>query len=231
MKDNHNYIYRQGTTPETRVVVSQKNKVYSVSYDNSSFSQIGVVSSFDPGSENKTVNAVRGVGYGDQIAENVPGVTDPLELTISRQLLYLSNLHQVLGYKGGIDGLVRSLKHHKWPFDLKHELVFSRLASKDQKKGSNGIVQSSDGVNEALITFYEACWITSYTYATLEAEGAELSEEVSVQVTDIVDGKSSYGELADSNPSTGNNPFTDTTGGSVRFNGGPGPSQGVGGAP
>lgn len=215
MKDNDSYIYRKGVTPETRVIVSQKNKIYSVSYDNSSFSQVGNASSFDT-SQSKTVEAVRGVGYGDQIAELVPGITDPQEVSIERTAMYLANAHQRFGYAGGVDGLVRSLKHHKWPFDLKHELVFSRIAT--EKNVPKQVVPASDGVNEALLTFYEACWMTSYDFA-FAAEDAMVTESVSFMVSDIVDGTSTYGELAADAQSTGNNPFADTTGGSLRYSG------------
>lgn len=214
MRDNDSYIYRKGTTPNTRVVVSQKNKIYSVAYDQSSFSQIGLAASFSF-SESKTVEATRGIGYGDQVAELVPGVTDPIELSIERQLMYLANAHQRFGYAGGVDGLVRSLKHHQWPFDIKQEMVFSRIATEENVPKE--VVPSTDGVNEALLVFYEACWMTSYGY-DFDAEGAMVTESVDCMVSDFVDGTSIYGDLADE--STGNNPFEDTTGGSRRFGAG-----------
>lgn len=213
MRDNDSYIYRRGTTPNTRVVVSQKNKIYSVSYDNAAFSQIGLCSSFSV-SQSRSVEAVRGIGYGDQVAELVPGLTDPISLSIERQLMYLSNAHQVFGYSGGVDGIVRSLKHHQWPFDIKHELVFSRIAT--EENNSPHIVPSSDGVNEALITFFEACWLNDYSY-DFSADGAQVAESVSATVSDITDGTSTYGEAASDAESYGNNPFSDSTGGSIRF--------------
>lgn len=218
MRDNDSYIYRRGTTPNTRVVVSQKNKIYSVSHDQSAFSQIGVMSSFSV-SESRSVEAVRGVGYGDQVAELVPGVTDPMSLSIERQLLYLANAHQVFGYSGGVDGLVRSLKHHQWPFDIKQELVFSRIAS--EANVPKQISPASDGVNEALLTFFEACWLNDYSY-DFAADGAMVAESVSAMVSDVIDGTSTYGDLAADSDSTGNNPFSDTSGGSFRYGSGTG---------
>jgi hypothetical protein len=214
MRDQDSYIYRHGTTPNTRVVVSQKNKIYAVGYDNSAFSQVGVMSSFSV-SESRSVEPVRGIGYGDQVAELVPGVTDPISLSIERQLLYLANAHQVFGYAGGVDGLVRSLKHHQWPFDIKHELVMSRIAT--EANVPKKVSPASDGVNEALLTFFEACWLNDYSY-DFSADGAMVAESVSVMVSDIIDGMSTYGEMAD--VSTGNNPFSDSTGGSFRFGSG-----------
>lgn len=218
MRDNDSYIYRRGTAPNTRVVVSQKNKVYSVSYDQSAFSQCGVMSSFSV-SESRSVEAVRGIGYGDQVAELVPGVTDPMTLSIERQLLYLANAHQRFGYAGGVDGLVRSLKHHQWPFDIKQELVFSRIAT--EASVPKQISPSSDGVNEALLTFFEACWLNDYSY-DFAADGAMVAESVSAMVSDVIDGSSTYGELASDADSTGNSPFADTGGGSFRYGSGVG---------
>lgn len=218
MRNNDNYLYREGTTPNTRVAVSQKNKVYSISKNQSNFSQIGVMSSFSY-DDSRSIEPTRGVGYGDQVAELVPGVTEPISLDIERQLLYLANMHQVLGYAGGTDGLVRSLKHHRWPFDIKKEMAFSELAT--QKSGSGGsgssnTVQASDGENQALLTFFEACWLESYSVDGIEADGAQLSESVSAICSDIVDGQSTYNSNL---LETGNNPFSSQTGGSTRFDG------------
>ena len=221
MKTNHNYIYRRGTTPNTRVAISQKNKVYSVPSGQDDFQQIGVLSSFG-WSEDRDVSEVRGVGYGDQVAELVPGVTSPMELSISRQLLYLSNVCQVFGYNAGVDGLVRSLKHHRWPFDVKHEMVFSRIATQDNvnktdlAESGSAIVQASDTVNQALVTFFEACWMTDWGQE-YSSDEAMITEDISATCTDVIDGTSAYGELAGDSTSTGNNPFNGN--GSFRFNG------------
>lgn len=212
MRDNDNYIYRRGTTPNTRIAISQKNKIYAIARGQSAFSQVGVVSSFGL-SESRAVDEVRGMGYGDQIAELVPGVTGAMSISISRTLLYLSNVYQVFGYAGGIDGLVRSLKHHQWPFDLKQELVFSRIASTSQNNPKQ-ISPSSDGTNEALLTFFEACWIESYS-ANFASDAAMISEDVGIKATDIIDGTSTYGELASDAESTGNNPLNGV--GSFRY--------------
>lgn len=212
MRDNDNYIYRRGTTPNTRVAISQKNKVYAVARGQSTFSQVGTVSSFGL-SESRAVDEVRGMGYGDQIAELVPGVTGSMSISVSRTLLYLANVYQAMGYAAGIDGLVRSLKHHQWPFDLKQELVFSRIASNSQNNPKL-TSPSSDGTNEALLTFFEACWMESYS-ANYAADAAMISEDVGIKATDVIDGTSTYGELASDAESTGNNPFTEV--GSLRY--------------
>lgn len=205
-----NYIYRMGTAPNTRAAVSQKNKVYGYATGAAAFQQIGVISEFGH-DESRTIDPVRGVGYGDQIAELVPSVTDPMTLTLNKTLLYTANLFQVLGYKGGIDGLARSLRHHRWPFDIKQELVFSELSSRPSPSDSQGYAAtatvttgpaSTQGNNNpiveprALITFFEGCWLNSYS-ASYSSDSAMVAENGSVTVTDIIDGVSQYGEFID----------------------------------
>src|SRR5262245_33807483 len=161
-----NYIYRSGTAPNTRAAVTQKNKVFSYMVGATKFQQIGVLSEFGH-DESRAVDPVRGVGFGDQIAEMVPGVTEPISLTVNKTLLYAVNLFQVFGYKGGVEGLVRSLRHHRWPFDIKQELVFSELVSSDQigdVDNAPGLKAASASIGatgytptgvKALITIYE----------------------------------------------------------------------------
>jgi hypothetical protein len=211
--DNSNYIYRQGTAPNTRAAISQKNKVFGYSVGASGFQQIGAISefSFD---ESRTIDPVRGVGFGDQIAELVPSVTEPMTLTVNKTLLYAANLFQVFGYKGGIDGVARSLRHHRWPFDIKQELVFSEISSRDEASGalvrsaSSNKPGSNDGIFDpsaapmtgttvrALFTYFEGCWMNSYS-ASFTSDAAMVAENSSVTVTDILDGVSQYGEFID----------------------------------
>jgi hypothetical protein len=226
--DTKNYIYRMGTAPNTRAAVSQKNKVYGYATGAAQFQQIGAVSEFSH-DESRTIDPVRGVGYGDQIAELVPSVTEPMTLTLNKTLLYTANLFQVVGYKGGMDGLVRSLKHHRWPFDIKQELVMSEIASGLDPKGADpkvsdgtigpattGLVTST--IN-ALFTYFEGCWFNSYN-ASYTSDAAMIAENSSVTVTDIIDGTSQYGEYIDSGlaPIADNGSFG--KGYSLRFAGG-----------
>lgn len=215
-------IYRKGASPNTRVAISQKNKVYSKPYTTSapSLKQVGVLSTFD-WSESRSVDPVRGVGFGDKIQELVPGVTEPMSLTLNRTLLYTAGIAQELGYRGGVDGLVRSLRHHKWPFDLRNELVFSELvANRDNQailiKTSSSEI--SDG-GLALVTYFEGCWLNSIS-ASSPSDSAIILEDASATVTDVTDGTShygtdasSYGDLLDS----GNNPFLNPGTGSTIY--------------
>jgi len=132
-------LYKYNASPNTRAVVSQKVRILTPAYggDGGLLYQIGVVSSFDPGSSARSAEPIRGIGFGDQIAELVPGVTDPVSVSMERTLLYLSNGHQAFGYAGGIDGPVRTLQHHRWPFDIEQQLVFSSLADTEAPTASN----------------------------------------------------------------------------------------------
>lgn len=199
-----NYIYRMGTAPNTRAAVSQKNKVYGYATGAQAFQQIGVLSEFGT-DESRTIDPIRGVGFGDQIAELVPSVTEPMTLTVNKTLLYTANLMQVLGYKGGIDGLARSLKHHRWPFDIKQELVFSEIAVLQDPNGVAVTATVTTGPTAkdnpivtplALLTFFEGCWMNSYS-ASFTSDAAMVAENSSVTVTDIIDGISQYGEFID----------------------------------
>jgi hypothetical protein len=199
-----NYIYRMGTAPNTRAAISQKNKVYGYMVGAKSFRQMGVISEFSH-DESRTIDPVRGVGYGDMIAELVPSVTDPMTMTVNKTLFYAVNLFQALGYKGGVEGIVRSLRHHRWPFDIKQELVFSEIASLADIDGAPGAGTAQTQPQgegfattsvKALFTFYEGCWMNSYN-ATYTSDAAIVAENSSVTVTDIIDGLSPYGEYID----------------------------------
>ena len=214
------YIYQQGTSAQTESVISSRFKIFTDVVDVGKFVKLGVTSSFEI-SETKNIETVRGLGYGDNVAELVPGVTEPMSLTITRTCLYLANLMQVLGYKAGVSGAVRSLRHHKWPFDIKTEIVFSQLASEDPNKGQaiTADIPNEGGLNNtgnpglyAVATVYEGCWMSSYNtgYAI---DTAAVTENCTVMVTDIFDVSGSvYGEFIDSGLNSG-----DTTGRSLLY--------------
>lgn len=206
------YIYRRGASPNTRVAISQKNRVLTYPYGSQQLRQIGVLSTFDY-NESRAVDPVRGVGFGDKIQELVPGVTEPMTVTLNRTLLYTAGLAQELGYRGGVDGLVRSLRHHKWPFDLRSELVFSELVRDfDSAHYQGGIGTGVSGVdnnqNFAMVTKFEGCWLNSISIS-FPSDSAIVMEDCSATATDVTDGSSNfglgpdqYGDLMES----GNNP-------------------------
>lgn len=229
------YIYEYGTSPNTRTAVSQKVRILTPSYaGGSTLSQIGVVSSFAP-TESRTIDEVRGIGFGDKIAELVPSITAATTANFERALLYLSNLWQATGYAAGIDGPVRSLRHHRWPFDIEQQLVFSTLADNDlgaANIGANGVgftggqkaitypqTSTDSGGNpkagetghSAIITMYEACWFNSWS-ATFSKDAGQIMESGAVTISDVHDFSSVYGEFL----ATGNDPTIGQLG-SIRF--------------
>jgi len=234
------YLYDFGTSPNTRVAVSQKVRLLAPAYGSGTKAlfQMGVVSSFSP-SQSRNVDTVRGIGFGDTIAELVPSVTEPVTGSLERALLYLSNLWQATGYAGGVDGPVRSLAHHRWPFDIEHQLVFSSLADQDlgvANTGRSGAERSfGSGVqrityptttlpdpplyaggpqgHSAIVTMYEACWFTSWS-ATYSQDAGQIMEQGDVTVSDVHDFSSLYGEFLP----TGNDPTVDQLG-SIRYGG------------
>jgi hypothetical protein len=216
-----NYIYRRGASPNTRVAISQKNRVFSKPFSpaQTDFKQIGVLATFDY-SESRAVDPVRGVGFGDKIQELVPGVTEPMALTLNRTLLYTASIAQEVGYRGGVDGLVRSLRHHKWPFDIRTELVFSELVRNLDDAAILVKQQGADG-NLALITRFEACWLNSVS-ASFPSDSAIVVEDASASCTDVLDATSLFGNGADDygdNMESGNNPFFNQGSGSRLFAG------------
>jgi hypothetical protein len=215
------YIYRQGTTAQTSSVISTRFKIYVPVVSVGKFTRMGVTSSFGI-SESKNIDTVRGLGYGDQVAELVPGVTQPMSLSVTRTALYLGNLMQQFGYKAGVSGLVRSLKHHKWPFDIKTEIVFSELASTDPTvdEATPASVNPEGGLNNlgnvpplyCVATVYEGCWMESYN-STYNIDQTAVTEDCTILVTDVFDISGSvYGEFIDS----GNDPSS-VTGASLIF--------------
>jgi hypothetical protein len=191
---------QRGVSPETMSVISARNRLYAITSGDTTDAgtQIGVVANFNP-SEGRTIEPVRGIGYGDKVMELVPGMTDPMSITITRTAQYLSSIMQVFGYMGGVDGLVRSLRHHKYPFDLRQELIIGTLGM-DVTKGTPGAPPGvSDPTNggssidldgnplalKAVITWFEACWMSDWSVA-FASDTALVQEDCTINVTDIV---------------------------------------------
>jgi hypothetical protein len=221
MNTTEGYVYRKGMSPETRTVISTKNKIYAKPAKQNNYLQIGVVASFEP-SDSRGVEPIRGIGFGDQIAELIPNASDPITISVTRSALYLSLLMQTFGYNAGVDGLVRALKHHRWPFDIKQEIVFSEIATQNLGSATGTVTASEQGL-KALITLYEGCWMTSYSWS-YSSDTSLVQENCEIQCSDILDNKSNYETfVVPGSVDTGNNPYANQ-GGSQRF--GQGNSQG-----
>lgn len=238
------YLYNYGTSPNTRTAVSQKVRVLAPVFgaNTQALYQMGVVSNFSP-SNSRTVDEVRGIGYGDKIAELVPSITAAVTASLERALLYLSNICQAVGYAGGVDGPVRSLAHHRWPFDIEMQLVFSSLADMDLGVANVGtssptgpgavggqgtkpvrypnVAQAPNGQpggypplpgHSAIITLYEACWMTSWGVSGYSKDSGQIMETAEVMCSDVHDFASLYGEFLGS----GNDPTAGQLG-SVRY--------------
>lgn len=187
-----NFIHKYGNTPQTQSIVSTRNKIF-VSTGNNQYEQIGVASRFDV-NFNRDVQEVAGVGYGDMIAELVPNRQRAIEITINRTAQYLMGVFQAMGYKGGVEGLVRSLRHHRWPFDIKQEIVFSEAMPDGQPVGSIARSAERSGPNDvefrnglkALINLYETCWMTTYG-VSYSVDTTIVNEDVRISCIDVVD--------------------------------------------
>jgi hypothetical protein len=230
------YLYDFGTSPNTRTAVNQKVRLLTPHYgDTTALHQMGVLSSFNP-TQSRTVEPVRGIGFGDKVAELVPSVTEPTTGSFERALLYLCNLWQAAGYAAGVDGPVRSLAEHRWPFDIEQQLVFSVLADADlgapnigvsgqsgtfdggiksisfpQVTNDNNTKPGEDRGATAIITIYEACWFNSWSVSFAKDAGM-IMETGDVTVSDVHDFASVYGEFL----ATGNDPTIGQLG-SIRF--------------
>lgn len=179
-------VYRQGYRPQVETVVSQKAKIFSYTAGKAGFTKIGVIGSFAV-SESRGHDEIKGVGCGDTIAEIVPQYTQAATIQVERTALYLNNLWQAFGYLAGSDGLVRSLKHHQWPFDIKVEEVISEVC-RDRASTMPGVSRSSEGSQIAIVTYYEGCWFTQ-TGKTYNTNQNAVSENGSIVATDVTDGR------------------------------------------
>lgn len=202
-RDRDTYVYnRKGVTPETASTISSRTKIYATPADSiagSGIFQIGVIATFDP-TESRTIEPVRGIGFGDIVAELVPGVTEPMTLAVTRTAQYLSGIAQVFGYKGGVDGLVRSLRQHKWPFDVVQEVVISSYIQTGTATKANvedAAVSLGDTTLQALFTYFQGCWISDYS-ASYAADAALVQENVTINVTNIMGAEGTeYTETSD----------------------------------
>ena len=236
------YLYDFGTSPNTRVAVSQKVRLLTPHYgSNTALHQMGVISSFNP-TQSRTIDNIRGIGFGDKIAELVPGVTEPTTGSFERALVYLCNLWQAAGYAAGVDGPVRSLSQHRWPFDMEQQLVMSSLADADMGVANTGHAGTSgafDGGTKA-VSFPQvtpdtarggmqggnpganrghSAIITIYEACwfnswstTFSKDQGYIMETGDITITDVHDFASVYGEFL----ATGNDPTIGQLG-SIRF--------------
>ena len=192
---NTPYVYRYGTAPNTALVNTLKVKLFS--FDDSiggapTMVQVGVLQEWTPG-DSRSNTAVRSNGYGDQIAEINPGVTE-LTGSASVMALYTRNIMQVFGYVAGISGLVRSLKHHRWPFDIREEIVLPLFVhAQAQGVGNSAAGSAGDATrnveapnSSSIVTYYEGCWMNDYNRSYTIGD-VSVTESSSMIITDVYD--------------------------------------------
>ncbi len=188
-QQNTPYVYRYGTAPNTALVNTLKVKLFS--FDDSEGTtpvmvQVGVLQEWTPG-DSRSNTAVRSIGYGDQIAEINPGVTE-LTGSASVMALYTRNIMQVFGYVAGVSGLVRSLKHHRWPFDIREEIVLPLFIDGANLRGQTGgdNTRANEQQAKSIVTYYEGCWMNDYNRSYTIGD-VSVTESSSVIVTDVYD--------------------------------------------
>ena len=209
-------IFSQGIMPHSRAVLSSRSRVFGPTpaaagkgaNAGSAFELIGAISSFGI-SSSRTLETVRGIGMGDHIIEIVPGQSEPIELQITKFAMSLANTFQEFGYRGGVDGLVRALKHHRYPIDIKHELLISTKIKNSENLPSTSVYAAKQVGNvgtteddlsdfQVLVTWFEGCWFESFS-VTYPIESAAISEESSLKVTDVSGNPDGKIVLPDSN--------------------------------
>jgi len=205
------YVYRYGTAPNTALVNTLKVKLFSFNDrtdDQPHMVQIGVLQEWTP-SDTRTNTAVRSIGYGDQVAEINPGSTE-LAGSASVMALYTRNIMQVFGYLAGVSGLVRSLKHHRWPFDVREEIVTPLFidgyfpGAKTNGAAGDANRNPEAHTTKAVVTYYEGCWMNDYNRSYTIGD-VSVTESSSMMITDVYDPFSvGYGEALQSGNGTTN---------------------------
>lgn len=177
------YIYREGVSPNTRLLNPQRVRVFSIDAEDTAFQPIGLIQTWNP-TDTRAIEPVRGIGFGDQIAELAVGVTD-LSATATVMMMYLRDIQQLFGYKAGSSGLIRSLKHHQWPFDV-YETILVPDYIKTQAKG--GAVD--EGAVKVVKTWYEGCWMSDFA-KTFDIGATSVTQDMTCQISDVYANKDS----------------------------------------
>lgn len=194
------YIYRKGVSPNTRLLNPQRVRVFGVDAEDQAQHQIGLIQTWNP-SDTRAIEPVRGIGFGDQIAELAVGVTD-LTATATVMMMYLRDIQQLFGYKAGSSGLIRSLKHHQWPFDI-YETILVPTYLKAKVTDSAGVdstdVDTSLSTN-VIGTWYEGCWMSDFA-KTFDIGATSVTQDMTCQISDVYANKfdKSFTDGAESN--------------------------------
>ena len=189
------FIYRKGQTPNTNLTNTQKVQVFSFDTDDGgsgAMQQIGMVQSWNP-TETRAIEPHRGIGFGDRIAELGVGVTDHTA-TLSIMMLYVKDIMQTLGYASGVSGAIRSLKHHRWPFDVREDIVLPFFVNDSVTSGVVDPLSSKGDLGaQVVMTMYEGCWLSDYSKAFNIGDTA-VTQDATMSITDVNEGGDSLNE-------------------------------------
>lgn len=178
------YIYREGVSPNTRLLNPQRVRVFSIDADDQAVQPIGLIQTWNP-TDTRAIEPVRGIGFGDQVAELAVGVTD-LSATATVMMMYLRDIQQLFGYKAGSSGVIRSLKHHQWPFD-----VYETILIPDYIKGQAKAGATDDGEVKVIKTWYEGCWMSDFA-KTFDIGATSVTQDMTCQISDVYANKDAY---------------------------------------
>lgn len=177
------YIYREGVSPNTRLLNPQRVRVFSIDAESEDWQPIGLIQTWNP-TDTRAIEPVRGIGFGDQVAELAVGVTD-LSATATVMMMYLRDIQQLFGYKAGSSGLIRSLKHHQWPFDVYETILIPDYIAGQAKTGA-----VDDGTVKVVKTWYEGCWMSDFA-KTFDIGATSVTQDMTCQISDVYANKDS----------------------------------------
>lgn len=185
-------VYARGWVPHTCIAMASSVRIFSKNGTNGNFKQIGLVQSFKP-TDTRKMERARGIGFGDRVAEIVPGTTD-VSITVTRMALYEENILESFGYhtaynRGGVQAAVRTLAHTKNPFDINEVLVFHARRGEAALPGFAGGNERLGFFPQEYTSFwYHDCWINNWS-RTIEITGNLIyMEDVTIDVTWVSDG-------------------------------------------
>ena len=207
MATSNSYIYNKGVSANTRLLNPQRVRVFSIGPDAATLEQIGLIQTWNP-SDTRAIEAVRGIGFGDQIAELAVGVTD-LTAAATIMMMYLKDIQQVFGYKSGSSGFIRSLKHHQWPFDVYETILIPTYLSSNTGSGvADAQVDSTDkdvslAGAKVIATWYEGCWMSDFS-KTFDIGATSVTQDMTCQVSDVYANQDAKA-FTDANESNKNN--------------------------
>jgi hypothetical protein len=172
--------------------MSSAVRIFSRNGRTGNFQQIGLIQSFKP-TDTRKMERARGIGFGDRVAEIVPGLTD-VSITVSRMCMYDINILESYGYDTGYNlgapaGKVRTLAHQKNPFDINEVLVFHYRQPESSTPGFNLPNQPAANLQNYTSFWYYDCWMNNWARSNEITGNLIYMEDVNIDVTWVNDGQ------------------------------------------